>query len=229
MLALTFDKSLQLRRDYPEPSPAADEALLAVQDAMVRRIVEALKDFDHLYYEICNEPYFGGVAEDWQAHIAKTIADTEAGFEHKHLIAQNIANQGKKIANPNPRVSIFNFHYAKPPVTVAENYGLNRVIADDETGFAGDERVRPYRLEGWDFILAGGAVYSPALTDFVLMAQGSGIMHITGPQVIKAVTGEDVTSVHDGQAKYGVPATLSTARSCPSSACPSTTRCARTR
>jgi hypothetical protein len=136
------------------------EDLLAVQDAMVRRIVEALKDFDNLYYEICNEPYFGGVAEDWQAHIAKTIADTEAGFEHKHLIAQNIANQGKKIESPNPRVSIFNFHYAKPPATVAENYGLNRVIADDETGFAGDERVRPYRLEGWDFILAGGAVYS---------------------------------------------------------------------
>ena len=136
------------------------ENLLAVQDAMVRRIVEALKDFDNLYYEICNEPYFGGVTEDWQAHIAETIADAEAGFEHKHLIAQNIANQGKKIENPNPHVSIFNFHYAKPPATVAENYGLNRVIADDETGFAGDERVRPYRLEGWDFILAGGAVYS---------------------------------------------------------------------
>ena len=47
---------------------------------------------------------------------------------------------------------------------------------------------------------AGGAVYSPALTDFVLMAQGSGIMHITGPQVIKAVTGEDVTSEQLGGA-----------------------------
>ena len=134
--------------------------LLAVQDAMVRRIVEALKDFDNLYYEICNEPYFGGVTEDWQAHIAEVIAQAEAGFEHKHLIAQNIANNTKKIENPNPRVSIFNFHYAKPPVAVVENYGLNRVIGDDETGFAGDERVRPYRLEGWDFIIAGGAVYS---------------------------------------------------------------------
>ncbi len=40
---------------------------------------------------------------------------------------------------------------------------------------------------------AGGAVYSPALTDFVLMAEGIGQMYITGPQVIKAVTGEDVT------------------------------------
>lgn len=134
--------------------------LLAVQDAMVHRIVEALKDFDNLYYEICNEPYFGGVTEDWQAHIAETIVAAETEFAHKHLIAQNIANNTKKIENPNPRVSIFNFHYAKPPVAVEQNYHLNKVIGDDETGFAGDDRVKPYRLEGWDFIIAGGAVYS---------------------------------------------------------------------
>ncbi len=39
---------------------------------------------------------------------------------------------------------------------------------------------------------AGGAVYSPALTDFVFMTMGA-YMFITGPQVIKAVTGEDVS------------------------------------
>jgi hypothetical protein len=137
-----------------------DEDLLAVQDAMVRRIVDALKDFDNLYYEICNEPYFGGVTDAWQAHIAETIVEAEAGFQTKHLIAQNIANKSKKIVNPNPHVSIFNFHYAKPPAAVAENYALNKVIGDDETGFAGDDRITPYRLEAWDFILAGGAVFS---------------------------------------------------------------------
>ncbi len=41
---------------------------------------------------------------------------------------------------------------------------------------------------------AGGAVYSPALTDFIFMVKGTGQMFITGPQVIKAVTGEDVTA-----------------------------------
>lgn len=40
---------------------------------------------------------------------------------------------------------------------------------------------------------AGGAVYSPAITDFVFMVEKSSQMFITGPQVIKAVTGEDVT------------------------------------
>ena len=41
---------------------------------------------------------------------------------------------------------------------------------------------------------AGGAVYSPALTDFVFMVEKTSQMFITGPQVIKAVTGEEVTA-----------------------------------
>ncbi|GAB4268183.1 MAG: acyl-CoA carboxylase subunit beta [Deferrisomatales bacterium] len=40
---------------------------------------------------------------------------------------------------------------------------------------------------------AGGAVYSPALTDFTFMVQGTSHMFITGPRVIKAVTNEDVS------------------------------------
>ncbi|MFZ2146203.1 MAG: hypothetical protein WAV28_03200 [Sedimentisphaerales bacterium] len=132
--------------------------LLAVQDAMVRKIVEKLRDFDNVYYEICNEPYFGGVTLEWQNHIAETIVKAEADLKAKHLIAQNIANKSKKVVEPNPHVSIFNFHYAKPPNTVTENYGLNKIIGDDETGFSGSE-PKPYRLEGWDFIIAGGAVY----------------------------------------------------------------------
>jgi acetyl-CoA carboxylase carboxyltransferase component len=39
---------------------------------------------------------------------------------------------------------------------------------------------------------AGGAVYSPALTDFIIMTRGTSHMFITGPEVIKAVTGEQV-------------------------------------
>ena len=41
---------------------------------------------------------------------------------------------------------------------------------------------------------AGGAVYSPALTDFIFMVDKTSQMFITGPQVIKAVTGEDVSA-----------------------------------
>ncbi|MBK9176371.1 MAG: acyl-CoA carboxylase subunit beta [Flavobacteriales bacterium] len=41
---------------------------------------------------------------------------------------------------------------------------------------------------------AGGAVYSPALTDFVLMAEGTSYMFVTGPNVVKTVTHEEVSS-----------------------------------
>ena len=47
---------------------------------------------------------------------------------------------------------------------------------------------------------AGGAVYSPAITDFVYQVDGTSHMFITGPDVIKAVTGEDVTFEHLGGA-----------------------------
>jgi acetyl-CoA carboxylase carboxyltransferase component len=40
---------------------------------------------------------------------------------------------------------------------------------------------------------AGGAVYSPALTDFIYMVEGIGQMYITGPDVVKSVTGEEVS------------------------------------
>ena len=47
---------------------------------------------------------------------------------------------------------------------------------------------------------AGGAVYSPALTDFIFMVDKTSMMFITGPQVIKTVTGEDVTQEELGGA-----------------------------
>jgi len=133
--------------------------LSALQTAFVRKVVSELKPLDNLYYEICNEAYFGGVTREWSERMARTIAETEADLPAKHLIAENIANGRKKVTNPVPQVSIFNFHYASPPDTVAMNYALNRPLADDETGFQGTGDF-VYRREGWEFLLAGGAIYS---------------------------------------------------------------------
>jgi hypothetical protein len=136
-----------------------DKELTAAQEALVRKIVATLKDCDNVYYEVCNEPYFGGVTPEWTDHMINIIVDTEKDFPHKHLIAQNIANGSTKIDRPNTNVSILNFHYAAPPDAIGVNFGLNRVIADDETGFRGKED-RPYRTEAWDFFIAGGGIFS---------------------------------------------------------------------
>ena len=47
---------------------------------------------------------------------------------------------------------------------------------------------------------AGGAVYSPALTDFTLMMENTSYMFLTGPKVVKSVTGEDIDQEHLGGA-----------------------------
>ena len=91
---------------------------------------------------------------------------------------------------------------------------------------------------------AGGAVYSPAITDFVLMVRGTSHMFITGPDVVKTVTGEDVSmeelggadahAVKLGRRARGRPTPRPTASPRParsSRTCPTTTssRCRGTR
>lgn len=133
--------------------------LLAVHLAFTRKVVHELRAFDNLYYEVCNEPYFGGVTMDWQHKIVDCIVEAERDFPEKHLISLNIANGRQQVTSPHPAVSIFNFHYCVPPDTVAINYGLKKIIGENETGFRGSDDLL-YRTEGWDFMLAGGALYN---------------------------------------------------------------------
>lgn len=142
--------------------------LLPIQMAMVRKIVQELNEFQNVYYEICNEPYFGGVTSEWQKKIVDVIVETEQSLGQKHLISENVANARTENVTRgevkvrellHPAIGILNFHYATPPIAVALNYDLDRVIGDNETGFSGtgDE---PYRREAWEFILAGGALFN---------------------------------------------------------------------
>lgn len=133
--------------------------LLTVQERFVREMVHALAEFDNVYYELCNEPYFGGVTLAWQRHMAALIQQAQRDRPRKQLISQNIANQSARITDPDPNVSIFNFHYASPPDAVGQNYHLNKVIGDNETGFQGTNDA-PYRLEAWDFIVAEGGLFN---------------------------------------------------------------------
>lgn len=136
--------------------------LQAVHEAMVTRIVQALADADNVLWEICNEPYVPKarmVPPEFEHRIADVIVAAERGRPQPRLITQNIANGRKRVENPHPAVSVFNFHYAHPPDTVALNYDLNRVIGDNETGFKGTGDAH-YRMEAWEFLLAGGALFN---------------------------------------------------------------------
>jgi hypothetical protein len=133
--------------------------LLAVQEAVARHLVAAAAGFDNVYLEICNEPYATKVPEDWERHMTTVVAEAVAKLPQPVLLSQNVANQGRRVVDPHPAISIFNFHYATPPDTIGWNAHHRRLIGDNETGFRGTADLA-YRTEGWDFILAGGGLFN---------------------------------------------------------------------
>lgn len=138
----------------------AHDDLTAVQVAVTRKLVQELKDFDNVIYEVCNEPYEGALASlPWQNRIVDTIVEEERALGVKHLISMNIANKQARVDAPHPDVQVLNFHYAYPPDAVAINFDHGRVIGDNETGFNGREDFA-YRSEAWDFMLAGGGLFN---------------------------------------------------------------------
>lgn len=157
--------------------------ILSYQEKYVRKIVRELNNFGNFYFEIQNEPWadqtdtvllreeYGDTADwrsaiqvvskksnDWQRLVARWIKEEEANLPNKHLISQNIGNFHYPITNPDPNISVFNFHYTLPEAA-AENYYLNKVIGFNETGFAG-RSDKTYRRQAWRFIMAGGGLFN---------------------------------------------------------------------
>jgi len=155
------------RIDFTQFTSGTEPVLLERQKAMVRKFVAELAEFDNIFYEILNEPYWDQglvlpnvttpATDDWQKQILNTIKEAEKSLQSGHLIAQNIANDYLKVVDPNPDVAILNFHYAFP-AAVTDNFHLNRLISFDETrdSFNTDDR----RHEAWTFMLAGGGLYN---------------------------------------------------------------------
>ena len=76
--------------------------LTAVQEAVTRKLVTELNAFDNLYFEVANEPYFGGITLEWQHHVATLVAETETRLPNRHLVSMNIANGTAKVEKPEP-------------------------------------------------------------------------------------------------------------------------------
>jgi len=172
--------------DYKRVHTLFNGNLWPFQEKMVRKIVRELNQYANCYFEIQNEPWSDNpnlqayvnlendsvytakwqkmveIANDaslaWQRKISAVIVDEESKLCQKHLIAQNIGNFSPVITNPDPNVSIFNFHYALP-TAASQNLHLKKVMALDETGFMPKADFN-YRREAWQFVLGGGGIYN---------------------------------------------------------------------
>jgi hypothetical protein len=170
----------------PRANTLYNGKLLQYQEKYVRKIINELNNFGNVTFEIQNEPWSDNpnlaafmnesddkifsqnwqkrvelandVSLDWQSVIAEIIRDEESRLPNRHLIAQNICNFGHFIDDPNPNISIFNFHYAEPE-PILENSGIDAVLSLDETGFMPHSDFI-YRRQAWNFILSGGGLYN---------------------------------------------------------------------
>jgi propionyl-CoA carboxylase beta chain len=98
------------------------------------------------------------------------------------------------------KIQDFSMKYGYPVIGIIDSGGARIQEGVDSLAGYGDVFLRNVLASGVvpqiSLIMgpsAGGAVYSPALTDFIIMENGIGQMYITGPDVIRAVTGEDVS------------------------------------
>ncbi len=173
--------------DRKKSNTFGNDNLKGFQQKLAEKIVTELNDFENVFYEIQNEPWSddpqkgmltlrtllpnsknGGwfqwadmaseASLEWQKMIAKTVVETEANLPVKHLIAQNFNNFKSSLDAVDPYVSILNFHYVWPEA-VWMNYGWNRPVSFDESGFAGNSDST-YLRQAWQFLMAGGAVFN---------------------------------------------------------------------
>jgi|GEM_PF-245363 len=150
-----------------------DASLMAAQEAAVRRIVNELNEFDNLYFEVLNEPFWNepGVKDDqeiaFQNRMLQVLRESEATLPNKHLVAHNFPQQADAMS---PGFDMINEHYPlavavqgpNPAIAGAEallrdHYQRERILALDETD---TDTALQTRLESWMFLLGGGGIYN---------------------------------------------------------------------
>ncbi len=159
----------------------ANAALLERQQAVTRKIVTELRDAPNVYFEIANEPSQRAVDSDsareihaWHEAIIGEIVAAEASLaaDRRHLIAYNADYAPGQGIGPIPKpeaVGVINFHYLMRLAETLAGYGRGKALGFDETRWIAHPRYPEYRntmttesgrVEAWEFLLGGGAVYS---------------------------------------------------------------------
>ena len=181
--------------------------ILAYQEKFARKLVREANEFDNVTFEIQNEPWSDrpvladvinpylfppardnfpnsvdlpdGLSMAWQARVVEWITQEESALPNHHLIAQNYSNFRLPVKNLLPGVDIVNFHYSYPEAVLL-NYGLNKAISYDETGFLGRDDDA-YRRQAWNFMLSGGSVFDGLDYSFTTGHEDGSFLEPNGP------------------------------------------------
>jgi hypothetical protein len=193
--------------DWKKLNTLENGNILTHQEKYARKLVREANAFDNVIFEIQNEPwsdrpvltdvinpYLRPPARDtypnsvdlpddlamaWQARVSEWITQEESTLPNRHLIAQNYSNFRAPVRTLLPNIDIVNFHYAYPDA-VTLNYGLNKAISYDETGFLGRDDDA-YRRQAWNFMLSGGSIFDALDYSFTVGHEDGSYSEPNGP------------------------------------------------
>jgi hypothetical protein len=140
--------------------------VLERQKAYVRNIVTALSRFDNVIYDICDEPTLPGASEaqviPWIHAIRDVFLETERSLGVRHILGQTVQSSSPDLSAESWCDWLPTEYVAAAAAAFEKDYAANKPIIDVESDYYGYALVKPYtvedvRVEGWWFMLGGGA------------------------------------------------------------------------
>ena len=144
------------------------------QKAYVARITSELNEYDNVIFDLCDEPTLQGrpdgsiitLPDDkvapWLRALKDAFLEAEAALPKKHLLGQTVQNLSPDLSGE-AWCDWLPAEYVRPAAAALEkDYAANKPIVDVESDYFGYGLAKPYttddiRLEGWWFMLHGGA------------------------------------------------------------------------
>jgi hypothetical protein len=151
-----------------------NEGVVKYQRAYVAKIATELNGYDNVIYDVCDEPSLAGRPDGsiinlpdsqvvpWLHAMKEAFLEAEASLPKKHLLGQTVQNLSPDLSGE-PWCAWLPTEYVRPAgAAIDKDYGADKPIVDVESDYYGYGLVKPYtvedvRVEGWWFMLGGGA------------------------------------------------------------------------
>lgn len=201
--AICAQESAAVERQHSHGKLSARERVVALLDEGSFVELDPLMRHRSTYFGMAKRrPYGDGVVTGYGTVDGRTVAI----FSHDFTIFGG--SLGEAFAEKMVKVMDFATKVGCPVIGINDSAGAR--IQEGVEGLAGYGDVFYRNVQASGVVpqisviagpCAGGAVYSPAMTDFIFMVRGVSQMFITGPDVIRTVTGEEVTHEQLGGAE----------------------------
>ncbi len=151
-----------------------NEAVIRYQRAYVAKITRELNEFDNLIFDLCDEPSLQGRPDGsiitlqdsrvipWLHALKDAFFEAEAALPKKHLLGQTVQNLSPDLSGESWCAWLPTEYVRPAEKAIEKDYAAAKPIVDVESDYFGYGLTKPYtvndvRVEGWWFILRGGA------------------------------------------------------------------------